>query len=47
MKIKNAIKHRQLNNYSQNFIQTTSVSVEDSAAHTVKQVGSLQEQLQC
>jgi hypothetical protein len=28
--IKNSIKHHQLNNYSQDFLQTTSVSVEDS-----------------
>jgi hypothetical protein len=27
--IKNSIKHHQLNNYSQDFLQATSVSVED------------------
>jgi hypothetical protein len=47
--IKNSIKHHQLNNYSQDFLQATSVSVEDSVdlltilavylppKHTVKQ----------
>jgi hypothetical protein len=47
--IKNSIKHHQLHNYSQDFLQATSVSVEDSVGlitilavylppkHTVKQ----------
>jgi exonuclease III len=47
--IRNTIKHHQLNNYSQNFLQATNVSVEDSVGlltisavylppkHTVKQ----------
>jgi hypothetical protein len=47
--VKNTIKHHQLNNYSQDFLQATSVSVEDSIGlitilvvylpptHTVKQ----------
>jgi hypothetical protein len=47
--IKNSIKHHQLNNYSQDFLQAISVSVEDSVGlltifavylptkHTVKQ----------
>jgi hypothetical protein len=30
--IKNTIKHHQLNNYSQDFLQATSVSVEDSVS---------------
>jgi hypothetical protein len=49
MIIKNCIKHHQLNSYSQDFLQATSVSVEDSDSlltisavyiplrHTVKQ----------
>jgi hypothetical protein len=51
--ITNSIKHRQLNNYSQDFLQATSVSVEDSvglltilAVHLPPKYTTKQEQLE-